>query len=130
MQKIVDMMRSLLVSYALPYDLEIAMKFMKVWCAVADEFGIEAAVLVSQITTIQMTLKPTMKELQGVKSFGDRVIKRAKEVLWEEEPERVEQAIDIWRVSHDWQIRQEMAGLGGCEKKTFKELLTKLKTPV
>jgi hypothetical protein len=106
------------------------MKFMKVWCAVADEFGIEAAVLVSQITTIQMTLKPTMKELQGVKSFGDRVIKRATEVLWEEDPKRVEQAIDIWRVSYDWQIRQEMAGLGGCEKKTFKELLTKLKTSV
>ena len=120
----------LAVSYALPYDLEIAMKFMKVWCAVADEVGIETAVLVIQITTIQLALKPTKKEMQGVKSFGDRVIKRAKEVLWDEDPKRVEQAIDLWRVSYDWQIRQEMAGLGGCEKKTFKELLTELKTPV
>ncbi len=106
------------------------MKFMNVWCAVADEFGNEVAMLVIQITTIQMTLKPTMKELQAVKSFKARVIKRAKEVLWEQEPDRVEQAIDLWRVSYDWQIRQEMAGLGGCEKKTFKELLTELKTPV
>lgn len=35
-------------------------------------------------------------------------------------------ALECWRVYHDWQCRQAMHGLGGCEKKTFKELIDNL----
>ena len=101
------------------------MKFMKLFEAVSDEFGTEVALCVVQIITIQLRLKPKMKELTGEKSFEERVITKAKDVLWETDSSIVEQAIQVWRVTHDWDVRQTMAGLGGCEKKTFKELLTK-----
>lgn len=101
------------------------MKFMKLFEAVADEFDMDVALAVVQIITIQLRLKPKMKELTGEKSFEERVITKAKDVLWETDSSIVEQAIQVWRVTHDWDVRQTMAGLGGCEKKTFKELLTK-----
>lgn len=41
-------------------------------------------------------------------------------------PETYNQALDCWRVYYDWQCRQSMHGLGGCEKKTFKELIDNL----
>lgn len=38
-------------------------------------------------------------------------------------PDSYKQALDCWQVYYDWQCRQAMHGLGGCEKKTFKELI-------
>ena len=100
------------------------MKYMRLFEAVSDEFGTEVALCVIQISTIQMSLKPKRKEMTGGKSFEERVIAKAKNLLWETDHTIVEQAIQVWRVSYDWGIRQSMNGLGGCEKKTFKELLT------
>jgi len=100
------------------------MKYMRLFEAVHDEFGLDVALCVIQISTIQMSLKPKLKELTGEKSFEKRVITKAKHLLWETDSTIVEQAIEVWRVSYDWGIRQSMNGLGGCEKKTFKELLT------
>lgn len=101
------------------------MKYIRLFEAVSDEFGTEVALCVIQISTIHMRLKPKLKELTGEKSFEARVIAKARDLLWETDSTIVEQAIEVWRVSYDWQIRQSMNGLGGCEKKTFKELLTK-----
>ena len=85
------------------------MKFMKIFEAVADEFDMDVALAVVQIITIQLRLKPKMKELTGEKSFEQRVITKAKDVLCETDSSIVEQAIQVWRVTHDWDVRQTMA---------------------
>lgn len=41
-------------------------------------------------------------------------------------PDTYKTALDCWRVYYDWQCRQALHGLGGCEKKTFKELIGNL----
>ena len=101
------------------------MKYMRLFEAVQDEFELEIALCVIQISTIQLGLKPKLKELTGEKSFEERVITKAKKLLWETDSSIVDQAIEVWRVSYDWGVKQSMDGLGGCEKKTFKELLSK-----
>ena len=99
------------------------MKYNDIFKAVSTEFSEEIALCVVQIMTIQMSLKPKLKELTGEKSFENRVIALAKDVLWEADNDIVDQAIQVWRVTHDWGVRQSMTGLGGCEKKTFKQLM-------
>ena len=41
-------------------------------------------------------------------------------------PDIYKQSLECWQVYYDWQCRQSLAGLGGCEKKTFKELIDNL----
>ena len=45
-------------------------------------------------------------------------------------PDTYKTALDCWRVYYDWQCRQAMHGLGGCEKKTFKELIDNLNSKI
>ena len=99
------------------------MKYNEILKAISTEFNEDVALCVVQIMTIQMSLKPKLKELTGEKSFENRVITLAKDVLWETDNDIFEQAIQVWRVTHDCEIRNSMHGLGGCEKKTFKQLL-------
>lgn len=47
-------------------------------------------------------------------------------VIRTEWSETYKTALDCWCVYYDWQCRQAMHGLGGCEKKTFKELIDNL----
>lgn len=100
------------------------MKYNELFTELLKEFEVDVALCVVQITTIQLSLKPKEKEIAGIKSFEERVLKRARDVLWEIDESVLDQSIEIWRVVHDWDIHNSMNGLGGCEKKTFKELLT------
>lgn len=99
------------------------MNFTKIYNAVAAEFDADIALYVVQICSINILLKPKLSELSGKKSFEDRIIKKAKALLWEADENQVETALEIWRVSYDWSVRQSLNGIGGCTQKTFKQLL-------
>jgi len=99
------------------------MKYIEVFNQVQSEFDTEIALCVTQIYSINLLLKPSMAELKGKKSFEERIIRRAKKLLWEVDADIVEQSIQIWKQVHNWQSRKTMQGLGGCEYKTFRQLL-------
>jgi hypothetical protein len=98
--------------------------FTKIYNAINLEFdNPELAMMVVQIYTINLTTKIKPSHLHEVGEFTDKVINKAKKVLWEYSCDDVELAIALWKCIHNWQIGQSMNGLGGCEAKTFKELL-------
>lgn len=99
------------------------MKYIELFNQVQSEFDTEIALCVVQIYSINLLLKPNMAELKGKKSFEERIIKRAKKLLWEVDADIVERSIQIWKQVHDWQTRKTMQGFGGCEYKTFRQLL-------
>lgn len=99
------------------------MKYIEMFNAVELEFDTTIALCVVQIYSINLLLKPSMAELKGKKSFEERIIRRAKALLWEVDGDIVAKSIQIWKQVHDWQSRKTMQGLGGCEYKTFRQLL-------
>jgi len=101
------------------------MKFQDLYDGVLAEFDAQTALCVVQIYTINLLLPIRQSELLKRGLREKRIIKKAKKLLWEVDVDIVEQAIRLWRVSYDWEIRQSLHGLGGCKKKTFKELLQK-----
>jgi len=99
------------------------MKFNELFNQVRFEFDTETALCVVQIYSINLLLKPKVSEMMGEKSFEERIIKKAKKLLWESDPSVIEQSIKIWKQVHNWESRKTMQGLGGCEYKTFRQLL-------
>jgi hypothetical protein len=99
------------------------MKFQELYNQVESEFDAEIALCVIQIMSINLLLKPKVAEMMGEKSFEERIIKKAKKLLWEVDADIVEQSIQVWNQVHDWETHKTLQGLGGCEYKTFKQLL-------
>jgi hypothetical protein len=99
------------------------MNFKRLFNQVATEFNADVALLVVQINTISLSLEPTLEEIQTPGLFGKRVEDLARNTLWETDEKELELALTIERLVYDWEISQDMNGLGGCVQKTFKELL-------
>ena len=98
--------------------------FTRIYNAINEEFNNpELAMIVVQIYTIHLTTKVKSKDWTHAGHLTEKVIKKSKKVLWEYPIDDVELAISLWQCVYDWEIGQSMDGLGGCEKKTFKELL-------
>ena len=95
------------------------MNFAKLHSAISEEFSPKIALMVVQIVTINMTTKFP----EDISRFAEKVEKKARKLLWEESRADIELALELCTVCHDWEIRQSMNGLGGCERKSFKELL-------
>ena len=94
------------------------MNYSKIYDTIAEEFSPKIALMVVQIITISMTTK-IPKDLK----LMSKVERKARKLLWEESRADIELALELFAVSHDWESRQSMNGLGGCERKSFKELL-------
>jgi hypothetical protein len=97
------------------------MDHLRIFNAVREDFGDTIALSVCQINAISLTTKVK----KSANSFTDRVIKKARKLLWELSDDDLNLAIDLWEVSSCWDTRQTMDGLGGCVKMTFKELYDK-----
>ena len=98
--------------------------FTRVYNAINEEFdNRDLAMMVVQIYTINLTTKVKPKDIINTGRFTDKLIEKSKKVLWEYPIDDVELAISLWKCIHSWETRQTMYGIGGCEKKTFKELL-------
>jgi hypothetical protein len=97
------------------------MSHIRIFNAIKADFGEEIALSVCQINAIHLTTKIKAKDIQGGR-FAARVTKKAQKLLWELSPEDFELVLTLWDCVYDWEIKQSLDGLGGCEKKTFKEL--------
>ena len=99
------------------------MNYNKVYDAVAAEYGPEVALAAVQILTVNMTTKIKPKDFKTAGRFTEKIKRKAKDLLWECDPQVIQQALACWEVSNSWQTRQSLQGMGGCEAKTFKELI-------
>lgn len=98
------------------------MIYKKLYDAVKSEFNDDIALTVVQILTINLSTKVKKKDMiEG--GFRDKVLTKAKKVLWQVDNDTYELAVKIWDVYPSWDTRQSFHGLGGCTIKTFKELL-------
>lgn len=95
------------------------MNYTNVYNAIAEEFSPKLALMVIQILTINMTTKIP----KDISTFAGKVEKKARKLLWEESRADVDLALALVDCVHSWEIGQSMHGLGGCERKSFKELL-------
>lgn len=98
------------------------MNHVAIFNAIKADFSEEIALSACQINAINLTLKVKKKELAGGGNREERIAKKARKLLWELSDEDFSLSMIIWDLIHDWEINQTCHGLGGCEKKTFKEL--------
>jgi hypothetical protein len=101
------------------------MNHLTIYNALCSEFGPVIALSVVQINTIDLTLKYKAKDYKQESKRTERILKKAKKLLWELSQEDYDLAVSLWLVTYEWVISQSLDGLGGCEKKTFLELLGK-----
>lgn len=99
------------------------MKFTEIHAAIHKDFGAEVALAAVQILAISMIIKTKNSDLVGKTKWSDRVLKKAKKVLWETPEEDFELAKACWLVIHSWAAGQQFHGMGGCVAKTFAELV-------
>jgi hypothetical protein len=97
------------------------MDHLRIFNAVREDFGDTIALSVCQIIAISLTTKVKKSDFIA-NSFTDRVTKKAMKLLWELSDADFYLAVNLWKLSDSWETRQDMYGLGGCVKMTFKEL--------
>lgn len=99
------------------------MKFIEIHAAIHKDFGAEVAIAAVQILAISMITKIKDSDLVGRTKWSDRVLKKAKKVLWETPKEDFEMAKACWSVIQSWEAGQQFHEMGGCAAKTFAELV-------
>lgn len=98
-------------------------KFNNIYDAILEEYeDAELALMVTQIYTINLTTKIKKKHLIVSGSFTEKVKKKAIKLLWEYDQDKVTLAIGLWDCIYDWELKQSLGGLGGCVKRSFKEI--------
>lgn len=98
------------------------MNHIAIFNALNEDFGGEIALSVCQINAIHLSQKIKQKDIEIPGHLVKRVTSKAKKLLWELSDEDFALSMILWDLIYDWEIGQTCHGLGGCEKKTFKEL--------
>jgi hypothetical protein len=94
------------------------MKYYEIFKAISAEYPEHIALAVIQIYTINLSTK---LKLNG--KFEQKIIKKSNKLLCEMSESDRELSVNLWRVTYEYLTRQSLQGLGGCEVKTFKQLL-------
>lgn len=100
------------------------MKYYDLFNDIINEgYSSEVALSVIQIMTINMYKKVKKSHIKKPGTFRHEIIVESKEMLYESSEGVVDDAIRIWDVLYDYEIRKDFNGIGGCEKKTIRELI-------
>lgn len=97
------------------------MNHIEIFNAIKADFGEEVALSACLINSINLTMKVKKKDWTS-SNREERITKKARKLLWELSDEDFSLAMIIWDLIYDWEVKQTLDGLGGCETKTFKEL--------
>jgi len=103
------------------------MKYHELFETIQSEFNTELAINAIAILVLNLSMKPTYKDLTTPSRYRTKLVDKAKHVLWESDNDVFELSVKIWDAIHEYETRQTMHGLGGCVKKTFKELIDNTK---
>jgi hypothetical protein len=102
------------------------MNHQRIYNELYQDFGPVIALSVCQVNAINLTMKVKTRDWKsGSFNRTDRVIKKAQKLLYELDQNDFNLVIALWKNVNVWQVGQDMDGLGGCEKKTFLQLLEK-----
>ena len=99
------------------------MKYSEMFDDLSKEFDSHIAMKVCMAIGIQLSIKLKDKDLLEEGYYTNRLIKKFKKVFWEETPEDLELIIKLWKVSYDYETTKTLQGTGGCEMKSFKQLI-------
>jgi len=103
------------------------MNFPQLFNDLKKEFPEHIALGVCVAMGIHLSTKIKEKDLSPKGNFEKRVEKKIRNTLWEVSEKDLELIIKLWKCVYDWDIRRALEGLGGCERKTFTQLLEELK---
>ena len=92
---------------------------------VYEGFSIGTALSAIQILTLNNSVKPNMKDLKITGHFHERIKGKAKNLLWDLPKEDFELAFKVYECLPDFSMCQNLAGLGGCVKRTIREIMEK-----
>ena len=96
--------------------------YLSTYFEVEKEFGHDIALLTSIAHAIHLNTKPKEKDLKQSGSFGKRVKKKIESALWQHS-EQLPIILRLISIVYDFEVGQAFGGdLGGCVKKTIKEL--------
>ena len=84
-----------------------------------QEIALNATILIS----INCAIYPTDDELFTNGLYVDRLKEYFDTVLWELPQEKRELCLKIWKAHHTYNICKDLNGLGGCVKKSYKEII-------
>jgi hypothetical protein len=100
------------------------MRYIDIFKQLAIEgFSEEVALSVIQVVTINITKPIKNKHLYGDRDYTAEIINNARTLLHGLPVEKFEEVIALWNCVSEWETRMIMQGIGGCEVKTFKQLL-------
>lgn len=94
---------------------------IKVFNEIEKDFGKELALLTTIAYTIHCSTKPKKKELTGEKSYSERLNNEIKNALFEHY-DKLDEVLKIESVIYDFLTRETLEGIGGCVRKSIKEL--------
>lgn len=103
------------------------MNYQNLYNDVAEEFPHNIALGVCIASGIHLSTTIKDKDIDEEGRYTKRVTKKIIKALWEYSAEEMKTIMAIWNVVHDFYTRKTLEGLGGCEIKTFKELIGEIK---
>ena len=105
------------------YKGDKKMKFADVFRIVEGEYNYHHATLVVAALALNLTMKPKQKDLLKPDRFTDRLNKKTHDLLWEEPPDVVDLIIKIRDAWDEYEQRQALKGLGGCESMRLRDIV-------
>ena len=99
------------------------MQLVEIYKIVESEYDHHHAILVVSALAIKLTTKTKVKDFNSPGNFTNRINKKTRNLMWEEDPELIELVIRIRDAVAEYEQRQELNGLGGCVRKSLKDIV-------
>ncbi|MCK9369216.1 hypothetical protein M0R04_04695 [Candidatus Dojkabacteria bacterium] len=99
------------------------MDFLRIFEVVEGEYTKSIACGILAAMTINLTTRVRKSDYKNPGRFTERLYKKTKGLLYEYSDDDIELIIKIRDSWNEYQLCQDMAGLGGCKKKTLKEII-------
>ncbi len=114
-----------------PYDIAEqvdAEKYRMIYAQIEKEFNFFTAAITCGMYHINLKKEIEYKHMTDIGSFTNELIEEFNSVfhwtkLSSSSYKCFKDALLCWNVLYDWECKQSLHGLGGCEKGTFKQLI-------
>ena len=104
------------------------MNYTKLYSEIESEFNHDIALLSITAIAIHLSINPSKKDITVKGHFGQKIYKKITQTLWEHDyKDNLETVLYITAVFYDYDLCKSLNGLGGCQAKSFTQLITELK---
>ena len=102
------------------------MNYTKLYSEIESEFNHDIALLSITAIAIHLSITPSKKDITIKGHFGQKIYKKITQTLWEHK-DSLETVLYITAVFYDYDLKKSLNGIGGCQAKSFTQLITELK---